>query len=120
MIGNKGIIKKTGIILLLILIFNIFNLYYETIKGNFHSITVENTDYKEYKNWEEDVEQYALIHINEKLEGVFYSTEIGETIDGTTIVKFIDERGKMEAEIALMRKKDKGWKILWENINNVT
>lgn len=113
---NKGIIKKTGIILLLVLTFNILSLSYETIRDNLEKVVVENTDFKEYETWEENVEQYALMHMNEKLEGVFYSTEIGEMIDGTTIVKFIDEKGKMKAEIALMRKKDRQWQVLWENI----
>lgn len=116
--GNKGIIKKTGIILLFILTFNILSLSHEIIKESLEKVVVENTDFNGYETWEENVEQYALMHMNEKLEGVFYSTEIGEMIDGTTIVKFIDEKGKMEAEIALMRKKDRQWQVLWENINN--
>ncbi len=118
--GNKGILKKTGIILIFILVFNILNLSYEAIKDNLEKRVVENIDYKEYETWEENVEQCALMHINEKLGGVIYSTKVGEMIDGTTVVEFIDEKGNMEAKIGLMQKKDKRWEVLWESINNVS
>jgi len=115
---NNSIIKRTGIVLLFILIFNNLNLSYKVMKENSTKIIVEDITYKSYNDWEDDVERYALMHMNEKLKGIVYSTKVGEMVDGTTIVEFIDEKGEMEAKIALMQKKNKEWKVLWESVNN--